>query len=97
MSTYWKINSKGERVQMSDTEVAVGFSTVTRDPSRTQYISDRLRAPDGNRDKPSYPSIGEQLDMLYKDIDSGKFGENAKTSQFYLSIKNVKDSSPKPE
>ena len=97
MTTYWKINSKGERVQMSDTEVAVGFSTVTRDPSRTQYIADRLRAPDGDHTKSSYPSIGEQLDMLYKDIDSGKFGENAKTSQFYLSIKNVKDSSPKPE
>lgn len=97
MTTYWKINSKGERVQMSDDEVAVGFSTITRDPSRTQYISDRINAPDGDHTKPSYPSIGEQLDMLYKDIDSGKFGETAKTSQFYLTIKNVKDSSPKPE
>lgn len=97
MTTYWKINSKGERVQMSDEEVAVGISSIRRDPTKTQYIADRTRAPHGDHSKPSYPSIGQQLDMLYKDIDSGKFGEDAKTSSFYLSIKDVKDSSPKPE
>jgi|688.fasta_scaffold1556045_2 hypothetical protein len=97
MTTYWKINSNGERVQMSDEEVAVGISSVRKDTTKTQYIADRLRAPHGDHNKPSYSSLGEQLDMLYKDIDSGKFGEDAKTSSFYLAIKNVKDSSPKPE
>ena len=38
--------------------------------------------------KPTYPNIKEQLDLLWHDIDAGKFGATAK-------IKNVKDSSPK--
>lgn len=37
-----------------------------------------------------YPRIEEQLDMLYKDIDSGKLGESAKLSEFYRTIKTVK-------
>ena len=42
------------------------------------------------------PSIAEQLDLLWHDIDDGKLGDTAKTSSFYTTIKNVKDSSPKP-
>jgi hypothetical protein len=40
-----------------------------------------------------YPDWREQLDMLYKDIDQGLLGEEAKSSQFYTAIKAVKDSS----
>jgi len=39
-----------------------------------------------------YPDWRDQLDMLYKDIDSGKLGAEAKTSQFYSTIKQIKDS-----
>ena len=45
----------------------------------------------------NYPFWPDQLEMLYRDIDSGKFGEDAKTGEFFLSIKGVKDGSPKPE
>lgn len=41
-----------------------------------------------------YPDIKEQLDMLYKDIGSGKLGETAKTSSFYTTIKEIKDANP---
>ena len=37
-----------------------------------------------------YKSVVEQLDMLYKDIDGGKLGDNAKTGT-YSHIKAVKD------
>ena len=40
-----------------------------------------------------YPSIQDQLDMLYHAIDSGALD---KTSDFYTSIKAVKDAHPKP-
>ena len=40
-----------------------------------------------------YPHWKDQLDMLYKDIDAGLLGPDAKTSQFYATIKAVKDSS----
>lgn len=41
--------------------------------------------------------ISFQLEKLYDDIDSGLFGEDAKTGQFYLYIKGIKDSIPKPD
>ena len=41
-----------------------------------------------------YQSIVDQLDKLYHDIDSGKFGDAAKTGQFYLARKAVKDKFP---
>ena len=42
-----------------------------------------------------YSALNEQLDKLYHDIDSGKFGDTAKTGQFYLARKAVKDKFPK--
>lgn len=42
----------------------------------------------------SYPNIGEQLDMLWHAIDTGTLD---KTSDFYTSLKAVKDTYPKPE
>ena len=42
-----------------------------------------------------YSLLKEQLDLLYHDIDSGKFGADAKTGNFYLSRKAVKDKFPK--
>ena len=44
----------------------------------------------------NYPLIGEQLDQLFRDVDSGKFGADAKTGEWYIAVKAVKDSNPKP-
>jgi hypothetical protein len=33
--------------------------------------------------------------MLYRDIDAGKLGADAKTGEWYLHIKSVKDNNPK--
>ena len=43
-----------------------------------------------------YPSIGDQLDLLWHDIDDGKLGDTAKTTSFYTTLKNVKAKYPKP-
>lgn len=48
--------------------------------------------PELTVDEVQYPTITEQLDMLYVDIDNGKFGDTAKTSQFYLTLKTAKES-----
>jgi len=42
-----------------------------------------------------YPEYRYQLDLLWHDIDAGKFGDDAKTGQFYLKRKAVKDKFPK--
>ena len=39
-----------------------------------------------------YPSIGDQLDMLWHAIDSGTLD---KSSDFYTTIKSIKDQNPK--
>lgn len=44
-----------------------------------------------------YPFLGEQLDMLWHDINNGILGEAAKNSTWYQAIKDIKDSHPKPE
>jgi len=42
-----------------------------------------------------YETLGTQLDKLYHDIDSGKLGNDAKTGDFYVGRKAVKDKYPK--
>lgn len=44
----------------------------------------------------AYGPIGDQLDTLWHDIDAGKFGDAAKTSQWYQNISTVKSDIPKP-
>jgi len=48
---------------------------------------------DGELVTAGYPSIQEQLDMLYHAIDSNTLD---KTSDFYTTLKAVKDAFPKP-
>ena len=42
-----------------------------------------------------YETLATQLDNLYHDIDSGKLGDDAKTGDFYVGRKAVKDKYPK--
>ena len=45
----------------------------------------------------AYPSIGDQLDMLWHAIDTGDWtAAKVKTTDFYTQLKAVKDANPKP-
>ena len=55
--------------------------------NKLNYISDRLSG------STSYALIGDQLDMLYKDIVAGKLDT---TGTWATHVKAVKDSNPKP-
>ena len=89
---HWKIVD-GERILMTDEEVAQQII----DPSlRTpEYIANRIGAPEATDYSNIYPNIAEQLDRLWHDIDAGLLGAQAKTGDFYLAIKSVKDANPK--
>jgi hypothetical protein len=89
---HWKIDN-GERILMTDEEVAQQIM----DPSlRTpEYIANRIGAPEATDHSNIYPNIAEQLDRLWHDIDTGLLGNQAKTGDFYLAIKAVKDANPK--
>ena len=44
----------------------------------------------------TYPSLYEQFDQLYRDINAGKFGADAKTGEWFVGITSVKTAFPKP-
>ena len=52
-----------------------------------QYVDNEYQ-----RDR-QYPNLGEQFDLLFKDISEGTLD---KTGGFYTAIKSVKDAHPKP-
>jgi len=44
----------------------------------------------------TYPSLYEQFDQLYHDINAGKFGADAKTGSWFVGISSVKTAHSKP-
>ena len=42
-----------------------------------------------------YSPIYEQLDQLYRDVNAGKFGNDAKTGEWFVGISSVKTKFPK--
>lgn len=41
--------------------------------------------------------IGQQMNLLYDDIEAGRFGEAAKSGKFAAYVRAVKQANPKPE
>ena len=70
---------KGDKIVPSSEELAEIEASIVA----TAHHTPRMLA---------YPSIGEQLDLLYHDIDNDKLD---KTGEFYKTLKAVKDSNPK--
>jgi len=61
---------------------------------RADYVANHKYKDDRSS---SYPTIGDQLDMLWHAIDSGDWtAAKVKTTDFYTKIKAVKDDNPKP-
>ena len=65
--------------------VSIDLDTVTTWVNPNLYKKQRVE---------NYPNIGDQLDMLWHAIDNGTLN---KTSDFYKTIKAVKDAYPKSE
>jgi hypothetical protein len=65
-------------------EVTLDWTAINNWQDPDQYKLDRQKA---------YPQISDQLDMLWHSIDSGTLN---KTSDFYTTLKQVKDDNPKP-
>lgn len=94
------IDNKGSiTLQDESTESANARTAYQNAKLAVRYKVDRTKGffdeSTGKNTKTIYGQISEQLDMLYKDIDAGKFGDTAKTSAWYLHIKAVKDNNPK--
>ena len=55
-------------------------------PPPPAEITEKLEELSGyiNRRIANYERIEEQLDLLFKDVEAGKFGDDAKTGLWYL-------------
>ena len=68
------------------------FPTWDQIESRYQEYLEEYKSYELRRNRVGlYPPIKEQLDMLFHAIDDGLLGEAAKTSEFYTSIKTIKE------
>ena len=61
--------------------------------NKLNYKSDRVV---GSATTSGYLPLQEQLDQLYRDINAGKFGADAKTGEWFVGISSVKTAFPKP-
>ena len=73
----------------TEEEFEATWAIIEAEDQAAQYKDDRLHAVSG------YAQIADQLDMLYWDIQSGVFGESAKSSQWFQSCSGVKATYPK--
>ena len=73
------------KVELDETKVAEEIKRLEAEYDSKQYQRDRAT---------SYPSIQEQLDLLYHDMTNGK---GNKTGEWYKAVNKVKTDIPKPE
>ena len=87
--TYREFNVKGEvsmelgKPTVTWSEVKAKYDELVEEDKKIKYQRDR---------KLEYPEIGDQLDMLFHAIDAGALDKN---SDFYTTLKAVKDKYPK--
>jgi len=78
----------GSKVELVQSEIDSARVTLDAEAAANKYKIDRTT--DGSK---TYAHIGDQLDMLYKDIVAGKLDT---TGTWATHIKAVKDANPKP-
>ena len=78
----------GKSVSLDDSLVAKARTELNEEAAKVKYKTDRTT--DGET---TYASIGDQLDMLYKDIVAGTV---TTSGTWATHIKAVKDANPKP-
>lgn len=92
MTRYHNIN--GEKIAFTAAEETardIEEANELTEKAANKYKSDRTTF--GIK---TYPKLSEQLDQLFRDVAAGKFGADAQTGEWYVAIKEVKDTNPKP-
>ena len=84
-------DADGNKVELDDTKIAAARKSLDDAAALVAYKLKRT-GEDGTTDT-IYPSIGDQLDNLYKDIVAGTV---TTSGAFASAIKAVKDKYPKP-
>ena len=80
--------SDGTQITLVQSDIDAARVTLDAEAAAVRYKTDRTT--DGST---TYASLGDQLDMLYKDMVAGKLDT---TGTWATHIKAVKDANPKP-
>ena len=89
------IDKFGNQYGIQDNEIPnVDWTEINLD-SISFEIDPNYKIPYSAARQNNYPVIGEQFDLLYHDIKNGIFGEQAKNSEWFKSIEQVKNNFPK--
>ena len=97
------IYTEDQNVDSSGTTIDWGGATpisnadITAEQTRLQNLETNCYNPRkvGTATTSGYLPLQEQLDQLYRDINSGKFGSDAKTGEWFVGISSVKTAFPK--
>ena len=97
------ISSPDENVDTTETVITWGGATpisnsdIKAEQTRLQNLETNCYHPRrvGTATTSGYGAITEQLDQLYRDINAGKFGSDAKTGEWFVGITSVKTIFPK--
>ena len=81
-------DANGDSISLDTSKVTEARTTLNAEAAAVKYKTDRTT--DGST---TYASIGDQLDMLYKDIVAGTV---TTSGTWATHIKAVKDANPKP-
>ena len=81
-------DASGNSISLDNSKVTEARTTLDAEAAAIKYQTDRTT--DGST---TYASIGDQLDMLYKDIVAGTV---TTSGTWATHIKAVKDANPKP-
>ena len=81
----------GNKITLVQSAIDAARTTLNTEAAAVKYKSDRTGADEGS--DTIYLSIGDQLDLLYKDIVAGTL---TASGQFATAIKATKDKYPKP-
>jgi len=75
----------------------ISNSDIKAEKTRLQNLEDNCYYPRivGTATTSGYPLLNEQLDQLYRDVNAGKFGNDAKTGEWFVGITSVKTKFPK--
>lgn len=81
-------DASGNSVSLNNSNVAAARVALDAEAAAVKYKTDRTR--DGST---KYADLGDQLDMLYKDIVAGTL---TTSGTWATHVKAVKDANPKP-
>ena len=81
-------DESGNVISLDQSKIDEARTTLNAEAAATKYQTDRT-----TNGSTRYASIGDQLDMLYKDIVAGKLDT---TGTWATHVKAVKDANPKP-